>query len=81
MQIDEIITVLKTKVTPSLLKVIIDLLKTHVVFLPGMIVAIRGMESGNVRITVRHNVTKIEELFVLNFAHFQSHPLKINQWK
>ena len=81
MQIDEIISVLKEKFTPSVLKALIDKLETKVVFPAGLIVAVKGMASGNAHITVRHRNSGVEELFILNFTHFRKHPLKVNQWK
>ena len=80
MQISEIITLLKSKITPSLLRTIIEYTKLHTIFIAGTIIIVQGMVSGNVRITVSRR-SRVEEYFILNYFHFSEHPLKVNQWR
>jgi len=80
MQIDEIIALLKNRITPSLLESIIELQKKHMVFATVGIITVHGMSSGNVRIVVNKKSGE-KEYFILAYSHFKNHALKINHWK
>ena len=80
MQIDDIIALLKARITPSFLDVIVEDQRKHTVFLSIGIINVQGTVSGNVRIVINHR-TGEKEYFILSPGQFRSHPLKINQWK
>ena len=80
MLVDELVELLKSKITPQLLIVIIKHQKSHILFLEQKRIVVQGLPSGNLRITVsRRNI--VEEYFILNYWHFHNNALKVNQWR
>lgn len=79
---DEIIGIIKNRLTPTTLKVLLIAQETRV--LPQRsgypCISIEGRPSGNFRIVVSNNQLETA-IFILNLQQFEDHPLKINQWR
>lgn len=79
MNIEEIIALIKTRLTPSVMRNLLVVHNTQIINIGRTHISIEGRPSGNFRIQTR--VAGESQLFILSLSHFLEHPLKINQWK
>lgn len=79
MNIEEIIALIKTRVTPSSMREILSKRNIRTFNITSTYISIEGRPSGNFRIQTR--IKEEVQLFILSMEHFEQHPLKINQWR
>jgi len=80
MDIPDAISLIKLKATPSVMRALLTTRTTKVFLVEDFWIAIEGRASGNFRIQFKKRSEQVQ-FFILNMGHFESHPLKINQWR